>query len=253
MPKAYVLHVRRQIYSREALLKVTLGISLSTSGMHALWGQGFLFCLLLTSVPRTARDSINICWINSWRSQPYTASHQNLSSAFFLSPSLLCKPQLPQPNRPSGVCSGHSPYPNGSAQSNSSFKIQFNAASPRNHSWWLQISLSLIQLASCAICNIHGSLNRGCSAFCVDVGPPGASSAHPLQHPLSCRGSVHWVGSMPVPQSGWFSFRLLYASSHLLFKYLLFHLPMCLPSSISCLGCAGTMVDVTIISRMHGA
>ena len=82
-----------------------------------------VFCLLLTLVSRTAKNSINVYWINSWRSQPYTASHQNLSSALFLSPSLLCKPH---PITPPGVCSGHTPYRDGSSQSNSSFKTQFS-------------------------------------------------------------------------------------------------------------------------------
>ena len=82
-----------------------------------------VFCLLLTPVPRRAKDSINVYWINSWRSQPYTASHQNLSSAVFLSPSLLGKPH---PITRPGVCSGRTPYGDGSSQSNSSFKTQFS-------------------------------------------------------------------------------------------------------------------------------
>lgn len=102
----YVTRKEADRQSGRDLLKVTPGMDSSTPRMDALWGQGFLFCLLLTPVPRRTRDRITISWINS-RASPRPPVIKIWAQPSFCLPALLCKPQLPQLNRP--VSSGNPP------------------------------------------------------------------------------------------------------------------------------------------------
>ena len=111
--------------------------------MDALWGQGFLFCLLLTPVPRRTRDRINISWINS-RASPRPPVIKIWAQPSFCLPALLCKPQLPQLNRP--VSSGNPPTLMVSLSLLLPSRLNSILPPPQNHSFFLILFFIEVQL-----------------------------------------------------------------------------------------------------------